>query len=90
MKTINKIIHLKDHQDSLVNFIKDLLKKAENGEITMLMTASDDAKNENVVMTGYYNCDFFQRQLFVKSQELDLAYKMVEANVDNLIEIINE
>lgn len=89
MRTVKKIIHIQDRQDNLVNFIKDLLKKAENGEITKLMTTSD-MKEDDAIMTGYYNCDFMDRQLFITTQQLDLNYKMVESNINNLIEFIEE
>jgi hypothetical protein len=91
MKNVNKIIHIKNKQNNLINFIKDLLKKAENGEITKLITVSDDNNsNDDAIMTGYYNCSFMDRQLLITTLQLDLSYKMVEANVDKLIEIINE
>lgn len=91
MKTVKKIIRLDDKRDNIINHIKDLLKLAEEGKISMLMTASDCIPDgEDVIMTGYYNCDFFQRQLFISAQQMDLAYMMVESNVDKLIEIINE
>lgn len=92
MKTPNKIIHIADKQDSLVNFLKDLLKRAENGEITKIMTVSDNnlKGEEDTIMSGYYECDFMTRQIFISTLQLDLSYQMVEANVDKLIEFINK
>lgn len=92
---MNKIIRLEDKKDSLINYIKSLLEMAEKGEIDNVMVsafAAKKQKNDKVaeVLTGYYNLGHLERQYLIASLQTDLAFSSVKANIDELIEIINE
>ena len=93
-KLKNKIIRLSDKKESLVNFLKDVLEMAENGEIEKIMIASFKTKKDDdflvpEVLTGYYDLEHFERQYLLSSLQMDLAYSVVKSNIDELIEIIN-
>lgn len=87
---VNKIIKLDDKKDSIINFIKDLLEKAEKGKIDKLLIASNCTKESQTIWTGYYNLTFFEKQIYINTLSLDLNYQMIKVNIDDLIEIINE
>jgi hypothetical protein len=92
---MNKIIRIEDKQDSLVNYIKKILDMAEKGEIEKIMIASF-MKNKvedccvPETLTGYYDLCELEKQYLISSLQTDLSYNVVKANVDDLIEIINE
>lgn len=89
-----KIINLDDKKKTLVNWLKEILDMAEKGEIKDIVLAcfrEDETKQkpEKEVLTGYFNLDFSEKQYLVAHLQMDLNYKMIESNIDKLIEIIN-
>jgi hypothetical protein len=72
-----------------------ILAMAEKGEIkdivlACFMESEGKQKAEKEVMTGYYNLDFSEKQYLLAHLQMDLNYKMIESNIDKLIEIIDE
>lgn len=94
-KSTNKVIQLDEKKESLVNYIKKILVMAEKGEIQKLMIASFMANKVDdclvpETLTGYYDLCELEKQYLISSLQVDLNYNVVEANVDKLIEIIND
>ena len=68
---------------------------AEKGEIEKIMIASFMTKKVDdclvpETLTGYYDLCELEKQYLISSLQIDLNYNVIEANVDKLIEIINE
>lgn len=76
-----------ENQQALVKHIEDLLLAAKNGEITNILfsaTASDGN-----ILTGYCNCDVGEKQYLLSHVQVDINYQGVQANISDLIEIID-
>jgi hypothetical protein len=90
-----KIIRLDDKKESLVNYLKEILDMAEKGKIKSILTMAID-ESENVdtmkkdVMIGFYDLSLNEKYYLLSHLQAELSYKLVESNVDKLIEIINE
>lgn len=91
---MSKIIRLEDKKDSIINYLKSLLEMAERGEIDNVMVSAfaKKEKDDNVpeVLTGYYNLGHLERQYLIASLQTDLAFSSVKANIDELIEVLND
>jgi len=89
---MGKIIHLKDHKESLVKFIENILQMAKDGKIEKIMIASFSTENKDgiipEVLTGYYDLETLEKQFLLSVLQTDLSYFTVEANIDKLIEKI--
>lgn len=90
---MGKIIHLKDHKESLVGFLENILKLAQDGKIEKIMIASFSTdKNEKEylpeVLTGYFDLKNLEKQYLLSVLQTDIAYFTVEANIDKLVEKI--
>lgn len=88
-----KVIQIDEKKDSLIKYLKKILTMAENGEISKILIASfmDNSEPENgactkEVMTGFYGLDVFEMQYLVSVLQVDVNFKVVEANIDKLIE----
>jgi hypothetical protein len=92
---MSKIIRLDDKKESLVNYLKEILDMAEKGKIKKILTIAID-ESENVdtmkkdIMIGFYDLDLNEKYYLLSHLQAELSYKLVETNVDKLIEIINE
>lgn len=96
-----KIIRLEEKKDTLVNYLKKILDMAEKGEIENILIASflkreiseaeivDDCLVHET-LTGYYKLCDLEKQYLISALQIDLNYNIVKANIDDLIEIINE
>lgn len=90
-----KIIRLEEKKDTLVNYLKKILDMAEKGEIENILIASFLKRESNdccvhETLTGYYKLCDLEKQYLISSLQIDLNYNIVKANIDDLIEIINE
>lgn len=90
-----KIIRLEEKKDTLVNYLRKILDMAEKGEIEKILIASfltDKVIGCSVpeTLTGYYDLCDLEKQYLVSSLQIDLNYNIVKANIDDLIEIIND
>lgn len=82
---MSKVIHLfkseEDEKDKLIIYIKELLAKAESGEIKNLMIAGEGIDNgDKVVLTGWVNMDCETRTRMLVHHNMDLVKSMIEAN----------
>lgn len=92
---MSKIIRLDDKKESLVNYLKEILDMAEKGKINKILTiAIDGAENIDTmkkdIMIGFYDLSLNEKYYLLSHLQAELSYKLVEENVDKLIEIINE
>ena len=90
---MSKIIRLDDKRKTLINYIKDILKMAENEEIEKIMIASFTKNNSNYlpdVLTGYYKLSIVEKQLLIAGIQSDINLDIVKINIDDIIEIINK
>lgn len=92
-----KIIKLDDKRKNIVNYIKNLLEYAQRGEIEKIAVVAileDKEKKldtmEKDILLGFYNLSLNEKFYLMSHLQSELSYKLVEENVDNLIEIINK
>ncbi|MFS0591772.1 hypothetical protein AB1L05_09230 [Cytobacillus horneckiae] len=58
---------------------------AKHGEIKNILIASED-KEVNAV-TGYCNLDVGEKQYLLSHVQVDINYQVVQANIDQLIDV---
>jgi hypothetical protein len=68
---------------------------AEKGKIEKILIASfltDEVNGCSVpyTLTGYYDLCDLEKQYLISSLQIDLNFNIVKANIDDLIEIIND
>lgn len=89
---MSKIVRLfnKQEQDqqALVKHIEDLLDAAKNGEIKNVMIAAEN--DDGDIITGYCNLGVGEKQYMIGRIQSDVMFQIVSANVDRLIEIVEE
>lgn len=89
-----KVIRLDDKKESLVKYLKEILDMAEKGKIKKILTMAID-ESENIdtmkkdIMIGFYDLSLNEKYYFLSHLQAELSYRLVETNVDRLIEIIN-
>ena len=73
------------------------MEYAERGEIDKIaVVAILENKEKKLdtmdkeILLGFYNLSLNEKFYLLSHLQAELSYKLVEANVDNLIEIINE
>ena len=91
---MSKIIRLNDKRNNIINYIKELIEYAEKGEIEKIAIVSFLEKDnidsmDKEILLGFYNLTLNEKFYLLAHLQAELNYKLVEANVDNLIEIIN-
>lgn len=78
----------KTTKQQLIEHIENLLEWAKNDEFDNVMIAAKLKSGE--VMTGYCNLDMVDKQFLNSHIQVDINYETVRANVDDLIEWIEE
>lgn len=85
-----KVIRLfnkqEQEQQELIQHIEDLLQAAKNGDIKNFLVSATNRDGD--IVTGYCNLDIAEKQYLISHVQIDVNYQVVEANVDQLIEII--
>jgi len=92
---MSKIIRLNDKRNNIINYIKELLEYAEKGEIEKIAIVSFLEKDnidsmDKEILLGFYNLTLNEKFYLLAHLQAELNYKLVEANVDNLIEYIGD
>ena len=92
---MSEIIRLDDKRKNIINYIKGLLEYAERGEIEKIAVVSFLEKDkvdslDKEILLGFYNLTLNEKFYLLAHLQAELNYKLVEENVDNLIEIINK
>ena len=87
---LSKVVRLfnkqEQSQQELIVHIEQLLQAAKDGDVTNVLVAANCT--DGTIVTGYCNLDIGERQYLVGHVQTDIAFAVVEANVDRLIEHI--
>lgn len=70
-----------ENQEGLVRHIEELLECAKRGELKNVMVAAE-MKDENTVITGYYNLDVGEKQYMLGHFQTDITWDIVKVNLD--------
>jgi hypothetical protein len=83
---MSKIVRFKTSNDSLVESLEGLLERAKNGEFMNYIFACNTSDGN--IATGWCNADIGKMQELSSHLQCDIVYKMVEANMDRLVEYV--
>lgn len=87
-KILKFVSESKTSKQELIEHIENLLEWAKNDEFDNVMIATKLKSGE--VMTGYCNLDMVDKQFLNSHIQVDINYEAVRANVDDLIEWVEE
>ncbi|PKF21656.1 hypothetical protein CW684_04495 [Macrococcoides caseolyticum] len=87
-KILKFVSESKTSKQELIEYIENLLEWAKNDDFDNVMIATKLKSCE--VMTGYCNLDMVDKQFLNSHIQVDINYETVRANVDNLIEWMEE
>jgi hypothetical protein len=85
---VAKIYRYKTSQNNCIKALRDLLERAERGEMTGFIFAAN-LPNGNVA-TSWANVDIGERQFLIAHQQVDLNYGIVQANADQVADMVRE
>lgn len=83
-----KIYRYRTSQNNCVKALKDLLERAERGEMTGFVFAAK-LPDDNVA-TGWTNVDVSERQYLLAHMQSDITMAIIEANADLVAGIVSE
>ena len=83
---MNKIVRFKTSQDNLIEALEQLLERAKSGEFHDFIFACHTS--DGSVATGWCNTDVGVMQELNSHLQCDIVYKMIEANMDRLVEYV--
>lgn len=88
-----KIIKLDDKRKNIINYIKNLLEYAEKGEINKIAVIAIMENNDidtmgKDILLGFYNLSLNEKFYLLSHLQAELNYKLIENNIDKLIERI--
>lgn len=75
-------------KEELIEHIEKLLEWAKNDEFDNVLIATK--LKDGHVMTGYCNLDIGEKQYLNSHIQADINFEVVRANVDELIEYVEE
>lgn len=81
-----KIYRYKTSQNNCVKALRDLLQRAENGEMVGFVFAAN--LPDGNVATSWANCDVGERQYLLSHMHADITMSIIEANADHLANVI--
>ncbi len=88
-----KIIKLDDKRKNIINYIKNLLEYAEKGDINKIaiiaiMENNNTDTMDKDILLGFYNLSLNEKFYLLSHLQAELNYKLIENNIDKLIERI--
>lgn len=83
---MGKIVRFKTPQDNVIEALEGLLQRAKDGEFTNFIFACDTSDGNTA--TGWCNADVGKMQELSSHLQCDIVYKMIEANMDRLVEYV--
>ncbi|PWV90254.1 hypothetical protein DFQ01_14430 [Paenibacillus cellulosilyticus] len=82
---MTNIVRLNTPQNNMIEALEFLLEKAKAGDIQSFVFAAKDKTDGNIA-TSWGNCDVGEQQELCSHLQVDIMYRVVEANMDRLIE----
>lgn len=83
-----KIYRYKTSQNNCIRALKDLLERAERGEMTGFVFAAN--LPDGNIATSWTNVDVGERQYLLAHMQVDINQAIVEINADRLAPIVAE
>lgn len=81
-----KIYRYKTSQNNCIKALRDLLERAERGEMTGFILAAN--LPDGNVATSWANCDVGERQYLLSHMQADIMMAIIEANADSVAGMI--
>lgn len=85
-----KIVRFKSKSEAsnegLVELLKEITQKAEAGELVNFIFAAK--LTDGNIATSWSNCDVGEHQELIAHSQVDINYRVVQANIDQLIEFV--
>ena len=83
-----KIYRYKTSQNNCIKALRELLERAERGEMTGFVFAAN--MPDGNVATSWANVDIGDRQHLIAHMQVDLNFGIVEANADRVADMVQE
>jgi hypothetical protein len=87
-KKMAKIYRYRTSQNNCVQALKDLLARAERGEMTGFVFAA--SLPDGNVATSWANTDVGERQYLLAHMQSDITMAIIEANADRVAGMVSE
>jgi len=83
-----KIYRYKTSQNNCIKALRELLERAERGEMTGFIFAAN--LPDGNIATSWANVDVGDRQYLLAHMQIDINQSVIEANADRLAPIVAE